>query len=108
MKHTPGKWERYGSTIIWSPTAKQVVAQVSEPVPDCRWVSFQEPSLGGPNRKTIVANAILITAAPDLLSSLQALLAIPEILEILSMEEGQVTLSDAKEAVTRATSLELE
>jgi len=46
-----------------------------------------------------VADAAIIKAAPDLLSSLQALLTIPEILEVLP----QATLNDAKEAVTRAT-----
>lgn len=67
-KHTPGPWVRE-SMVIWSPSAKKVVAAASKCEPSSGLVEYQRPDYGelaGP-----AANANLIAAAPELLATLK-------------------------------------
>ena len=65
-KHTPGPWDEKGG-IVYSPGARGVVCQLSEPYA-IDYVEHWPLSLGSPARDEIAANAALIAAAPDLLA----------------------------------------
>lgn len=58
---TPGPWETEGATLVWSPSAKAVVAAASALWPENGWVRYEKPSLG--NLDGPAANAKYIAAA---------------------------------------------
>lgn len=72
--HTPGPWEVCGTSVIWSPLAKAVVASVSA-LRETRVVQFTAPDMFGDDRHEMFANARLIASAPDLLRQRDELLA---------------------------------
>ncbi len=75
-QHTPGPWERSGATVVWSRGAKQVVAAASRLEPSSGMVEYERVRVGDDDFETVVANARLIEAAPDLLTEVERLRAI--------------------------------
>lgn len=67
--HTPGPWEVVGATVVWSPSAKKVVAGASACEPASGAVEYERPSLRAIEEPA--ANARLIAAAPEMLAVLE-------------------------------------
>ncbi len=69
--HTPGPWQR-DATIIWSSSTHRLVAALCEPKPKTRVVKYATPDLATEHWDEMMANARLITSAPDLAARLSA------------------------------------
>jgi len=70
-EHSSGPWEQTG-TIIWSPSSKAVVCNLSEPYPDGYLVKHQELRLGSQGWDEAMANGSLVITAPALLALVEA------------------------------------
>lgn len=91
--HTPGPWVVEAATLIWSPSAKKMVAGASACEPRSGFVEYEPPqtiSLDEP-----AANARLIAAAPDLLAALEDLVRLADRAMILINDE----LADACDTI---------
>ena len=71
MKHTGGEWDRWGSTIIYSP-GHGVICELSEIHPESGLIEHDRVSIGSPNWDEAVANSHLLVAASLMLAALEA------------------------------------
>ena len=69
VKHSVEPWKQTG-TLIWSPDAKAVVAQVSE-LRTTGSVEFTAPGLGSPDLEEIHANAARAVACVNALAGIK-------------------------------------
>lgn len=78
---TPGPWEVYGATLVWSPTAEATIASASE-LRATGYLEYREPKRHSGNRaefSEICANARLMAAAPELLAELKHIVALIDV-----------------------------
>ena len=71
MKHTPGPWELWGSTLVLSSMGMGVICEISELHPESGMAEHDRLSIGSPNWDEGVANARLIAAAPQMYEALE-------------------------------------
>ena len=96
QKHTPGPWAADSlSTMI---TAARDGGSVS--IAD---VHFERPTIAGPpiSYEEATANALLISAAPELLAALQVMVLTPGILAHLEAADP-MALAQARAAIAKA------